>query len=63
MNKPIVRLSGQDGNVFMILGLCARAARKAKWSQEQIKEFQTAAMNSSSYDEVLCLVMDKFEVE
>jgi hypothetical protein len=36
MKKPIVRLIGQDGNAYNILGLCQRAAKQAGWTQEQI---------------------------
>ena len=31
-----VQLSGQDGNAFMILGLCKRAMERAHLPQEEI---------------------------
>ena len=35
-----VQLSGQDGNAFMILGLCKRAMERAHLSQEEIDQFK-----------------------
>jgi len=41
--KPTVKLVGQDGNAFYILGACRQAAVKAGWSKEQICGFEAAA--------------------
>lgn len=61
-NKPVVKLTGQDGNVFMILELCHRAAQKAKMPPEKYTEFKKEAM-SGDYDHALQTVMKYFEVE
>ena len=61
MNKPKVALIGQDGNAFMVLGLCQQAARKAGWTKEQLDQFRTEAM-AGDYDHLLQTVMDHFEV-
>ena len=37
--KVKVRLTGQDGNVYNILGLVAGAMRKAKVPENEVKEF------------------------
>ena len=47
-----VKLTGQDGNAFMILGLTARAMRKAGLTSDQVKEYQTEAM-AGDYDHLL----------
>ena len=60
-NKPKLKLVGQDGNAFMILGLAKRAATKAKWSPEKWKEFSDKA-TSGDYDNLLCIACDYFEV-
>ena len=60
--KPVVKLIGRDGNAYAILGACASAARKAKWTKEQIEEFTTKAM-SGDYNHLLCTAMDYFDVE
>lgn len=59
--KPKVKLTGEDGNAFAIIGRCRAAARKAGWTQEQLKEFTDAAM-SGDYNNVLCTCMEYFDV-
>ena len=60
--KPTVILIGQDGNVFNVIGLTARALKKAKLPEEA-QEFTVKAFAAKSYDEGLCLVMDYCEVQ
>lgn len=55
MSKPVVKLIGQDGNVFMIIGLTNRALKQAGLEAEA-KEFVYKAYSASSYSEVLQLV-------
>lgn len=47
-----VKLVGEDGNAFMILGLCQRAARRANLSAEEISAFMQEA-KSGDYDHLL----------
>jgi len=61
-DKPKLQLSGEDGNVFMIMGLAARAARKAKWTAEQVQALQDHLRSSEDYDEVLQRCMTLFDV-
>jgi hypothetical protein len=61
-SKPVVKLVGQDGNAFAILGACRKAARKAGWSDEKIKEV-LAEMTSGDYDNLLGVAMKHFDVE
>ena len=61
MEKPVVKLVGNDGNAFVILGSCSRAARKAQWSAEKVKEFQDKAM-AGNYDHLLKVVGEYFEI-
>jgi hypothetical protein len=60
--KPKVKLVGEDGNAFAILGRCLKEAKKAKWSQEQIQQFMTES-RSGDYDHLLQTVMKYFEVK
>ncbi len=60
--KPVVKLIGQDGNAFMILGLCQRAAKKAGWTQEQWSTVRDEMM-AGDYNNLLCVAMDYFDVE
>lgn len=50
----VVPLSGEDGNVFSIIGRVSRAIRK-NHGETAAKEFSDAALQSGSYDEVLVL--------
>lgn len=61
MKKPQVNLAGEDGNVFSILGLCRKAARKAGWTDEQWKKVQSEMM-SGDYNHVLQTAMKYFQV-
>lgn len=56
-----VQLVGQNGNSFVILGLCGRAAKKAGLTKEQIDEFHKEAMGGD-YDNLLCTCMKWFDV-
>jgi len=50
-----VRLSEEDGNVFNVIGVVARALRQGGHS-DAATAFTADAMASSTYDEVLALV-------
>lgn len=60
-DKPKVQLSGTDGNVFALLGICIKALRKAGLPEEanSLREKVTA---SKSYDEALMHMMDSCDV-
>jgi hypothetical protein len=56
-----VQLSGEDGNVFNIIGIVRRALTDAGHGDEA-KQFATLAMGSASYDDVLVLAMRTVDV-
>jgi len=58
----IVKLVGEDGNVFNIIGKVSRELKRAGF-REEAKEFQERAFKCGSYDEVLQLVFEYVEVE
>ena len=58
---PKVKLTGQDGNAFMIMGLCHRAAQQAGWTKERIDAVM-AEMKSGDYDHLLQTAMKHFDV-
>ena len=60
--KPTVKLVGEDGNVFSIIGAVSKALRRAG-QPDKAKEFTIKAFNSSDYDEVLTLACEYCEVE
>ncbi len=59
--RPIVQLTGVDGNPFNVLGLCARAARQAGWSEARQREV-FEAMRAGTYDHLLATAMEHFDV-
>ena len=59
--KPKLRLVGQDGNAFNVLGLARRAAKRAEWPQEKIDAFMKEA-TSGDYDNLLTTCMKYFDV-
>lgn len=60
-NKPKLKLIGEDGNAFMVMGLAQRAAKKAGWTKEQIDEYMKKAM-AGNYDHLLQTTMEYFDV-
>jgi hypothetical protein len=56
-----VQLTGINGNAFNIIGVCQGAMRRAKCTQEQMKEFVDEAM-AGDYDHVLQTCLKYFDV-
>jgi hypothetical protein len=54
-----IQLSGEDGNVFSIIGRCTKSARRGGVSKEEINVF-TSEMMSGDYDHALQTVMRWF---
>lgn len=61
LEKPKVQLTGQDGNVFSIIGRVTAALKNANQS-DKAKEFTDKAFDAESYDEVLRLAMTYCDV-
>jgi len=61
MSKPLLKLTGKDGNAFFILGLAVRAAKDAGWSKEEIGRFIKKA-TAGNYENLLQTCMDFFDV-
>jgi hypothetical protein len=59
--KPRVKLIGEDGNAFSIMGRVASALRKAGYSQQEINEYQAKSMGGN-YDNVLQVAMEYCEI-
>lgn len=66
VNEPLyphveVKLIGEDGNAFAILGACRREARREKLPNEAIAKFMNEALNGD-YDHLLQTVQKWFTV-
>lgn len=57
-----VRLVGEDGNIFAILGRVRQALRRGGHS-ELVNEVTAAVTSSHSYEEALARIMEYVEVE
>ena len=57
-----VQLSGEDGNVFSIIGRVRKALGRAGYS-EIAEEYVKACKKADSYDKVLQITMEYVEVE
>jgi len=60
--KPTVKLSGEDGNAFSIIGACSSAARRNGWSNEKIGDLRKEMMKGD-YDNLLIVASNHFNVE
>ena len=60
--RPTVKLIGQDGNAFRVLGLCRKALRRAGWEKPQIDAF-TEEATSGDYNKVLATAIKYLDVE
>ncbi|QQV92982.1 hypothetical protein SEA_HYDRO_89 [Mycobacterium phage Hydro] len=56
-----VQLTGQDGNVFFIIGKVSKALREAGHANE-VTAFVDEVTNADSYDAALAVVMQWVEV-
>ena len=57
-----VKLVGEDGNAFAILGKCRMAMKRARCSQEEIDLFYKEA-TSGDYDHLLQICVKWFNLE
>jgi len=58
----VVQLTGQDGNVFSVIGQTSKALKRAGHN-DLAKEYSTKCLAAQSYDEVLQLTMATVEVQ
>jgi hypothetical protein len=59
--KPRVKLSGENGNAFVIIGKVERALSQNGYSSEVIKEFKEKATDGD-YDNLLRVCMEYVNV-
>lgn len=62
MSKPTVKLVGEDGNIFNILGKCAKALKDAG-QKEKATELTNKVFASSSYEEALSICMEYVNIK
>ena len=62
MEKPVVKLIGEDGNIFNLLGICTRALKRNK-QEDLVPEMVEKVTSSNSYDEALAALLDYVDVK
>ena len=60
--KPVVKLIGENGNVFNLIGIVRRALVD-NGLEKEAKEMVERAYKSQSYDEVLRMFMEYVEIK
>lgn len=60
--KPVLRLTEEDGNAFVLIGKARRVARAAGWPEEEVEAMMNEA-TSGDYDHLLATLMEWFDVE
>ena len=62
LTKPTVKLVGEDGNAFSIMGRVKKALRSAGADKEYIDKYLSEA-TSGDYDHLLVVCMEYVNVE
>lgn len=61
MNKIEVKLIGEDGNIFNLLGIASRALKR-NGQRDEAEEMSERVFKSNSYDEALMIILDYVEI-
>lgn len=62
VNKPEVQLSGQDGNIFNLLGLASRALKR-NGQRDKVEEMTKKIMSGEvDYDGAIQVIMEYVDV-
>lgn len=62
-NKPKVTMTGQNGNVFVLIGICLRSLEEAGQFENAEKMLKEMMEGAQSYDEALVIMMKYCDVE
>ena len=58
-----VQLTGNDGNVFVVIANCKKAALQAGIPENEVGEFTNKVFAADDYDHVLRICMEYFNCE
>ena len=62
MNKPKVKLIGEDGNIFKLVGIASRALDKAGL-KDKSEEMTEKIFASKSYNDALNIIREYCEIQ
>lgn len=60
--KPTVTFTGENGNIYNLLGIASRALKKVS-QRDKATEMCNRVTKSKSYDEALLIIMEYVEVD
>ena len=60
--KPTVIFTGENGNIYNLLGIASRALKKVS-QRDKATEMRSRVTKSRSYDEALLIIMEYVEVD
>jgi hypothetical protein len=60
--KPVCKLTGQNGNIFNLVGIAARALKEAG-QDDKAKELKEKLFTCANYEAALNLIADYVEVK
>ena len=61
MSKIEVKLIGEDGNIFNLVGIASRALER-NGQREEASEMRSKVFSSGSYNEALMIISDYVEI-
>ena len=62
MKKPKVKLIGENGNVFNLMGICSRALEDSGQPEKAKEMRDKITTTAKSYDEALAIMMEYCDV-
>lgn len=63
MKKPTAQLSGQDGNVFNLMGICSHALKQAGQADKSSEMIEKINNEAKSYDEALSIMAEYCDIQ
>ena len=60
--KPTVVFTGENGNIYNLLGIASRALKKVS-QRDKATEMRSRVTKSKSYDEASLIIMEYVEVD
>jgi hypothetical protein len=61
--KPKCRLTGEDGNIFNLMGIVSRTLKEAGEPEKADEMIKRITSDAKSYDEALGILMEYVDVE
>ena len=60
--KITVKLTGEDGNIFNLMGICSRELKKAGQKDEANQLVRDIITDANSYEEALAIISEYVDI-